>query len=297
MPWYNALVKKERQNTDLQITPKNKQALSRALLPFYTKERRVFPWREPRLVQHKDGSLDAYAIWVSEIMLQQTQASRVVLKYERFMRQFPTVKKLSQASLREVLIAWQGLGYNRRGKALHVASKILCEKHDCAVPREKEALLSLPGVGAYTAGAVRAFAFNEPELFLETNIRTVLLHHFLQKRKEVADKELLAHLEKVMDKKEPRRFYTAMMDYGAQLKAEGIHTNAQSKHYTKQKAFKGSDREIRGALLRALAKRSATTPALEKLLQSEPLRLKKQLIALQSEGFITKRKHSWVLQE
>lgn len=174
-------------------------------------------------------------------MLQQTQVDRVVPYYKKFLKEFPTPSSLASSSLARVLRAWQGLGYNRRAKYLHEAAK-----QWGTVPLE-----DLPGVGPYTAKAVRVFAFNEPEIMIETNIRSVFIHHFFPKKKKVSDAELLPLVEKTLPRKRAREWFSALMDYGAHLKATHPNPSRRSKHHTRQKPFKGSDREIRGAVVRA----------------------------------------------
>ncbi len=216
-------------------------------------KRDYLPWRKTR---------DPYKILVSEIMLQQTQVERVVPFYTNFIKQFPTAKKLAAAPLPAVLKAWQGLGYNRRAKYLHEASKVLA--------KEKYVGQKLPGVGPYTRGAVLAFAFNQPEVFVETNIRTVFFYH-LEKTtiyRSLSDKELLPMVAAVLKKSkmQPREFYAAMMDYGSHLKKQGIKLNNKSKHYAKQSKFEGSTRQKRAAKLRELLKEGAPESELKKYL-------------------------------
>ena len=178
-------------------------------------------------------------------MLQQTQVDRVIPKYRAFIKTFPTAKRLAAASLADVLKLWSGLGYNRRAKYLHEAAKLWG-----GVPLE-----DLPGVGPYTASAVRVFAYNEPVNMIETNIRTVIIHHCFSRRNKVSDIEILQLtgilLSNQKVKKDPRTWYSALMDYGSYLKK--IHTNPSrlSSSPIKQQPFKGSDRAIRGAILRA----------------------------------------------
>ena len=185
-------------------------------------------------------------------MLQQTQVDRVIPKYKDFLKKFPTVRTLAQAPLVDVLKVWSGLGYNRRGKYLHDAAKIIVEEHSGQVPREYAALRALPGIGDYTAKAVRVFAWNEPDVLVETNIRTALIHHFYKDRYFVDDKEILSLLRKVGEGQNSRKWHWALMDYGAQLKRSGVRNNARSAHYTKQSKFEGSFRQMRGKILRTL---------------------------------------------
>lgn len=201
-------------------------------------------------------------------MLQQTQVSRVVPKYKSFLTQFPTFEALANAPLLEVLKEWQGLGYNRRAKFLHQTAKTVVNEHKGKFPRSSEAMEALPGIGPYTARAIAAFAFNTPEVFIETNIRTVFTHHYFADANKVSDKELLPLIERDLKKSkmEPREFYAALMDYGSHLKANGVRINNKSKHYTKQSKFEGSNRQRRGIALRAALKQGMSEGELEKLL-------------------------------
>ena len=149
------------------------------LLSFYQKEGRSFLWRNTQ---------NPYHILVSEIMLQQTQADRVVPKYELFLLNFPTLQSLADAPLREVLTLWQGLGYNRRAMGLHKAAQIVAYEYQGMVPDCQEKLMQLPSIGPYTAGAVCAFAFNQPTVFIETNIRSVFIHFFFQGLTKIPDR-------------------------------------------------------------------------------------------------------------
>jgi A/G-specific adenine glycosylase len=238
------------------------QRLLRDLRAFYkTSARSHLPWRPPSLKASKGGHFDPYKVLVSEIMLQQTQVERVVPFYTKFVKQFPTPHKLAQAPLSKVLVAWQGLGYNRRGKYLWEAAKILSKDGWTGA--------KLPGVGPYTRAAVEAFAYNKPTVFIETNIRTVFFFYsFLQKTK-IDDKELLLWVEKGLrkSKMEPYHYYAALMDYGSHLKRQGVKLNAKSKHYKKQSKFEGSTRQKRAAKLRELLAKGASEAQIEKALR------------------------------
>jgi A/G-specific adenine glycosylase len=232
-------------------------SLIRELKSFYKKSARAhLPWRQTR---------DPYKILVSEVMLQQTQVDRVIPYYERWLKEFPTARVLSMAPLSRVLKAWQGLGYNRRGKYLHEAAKIISTQGWEG---------KLPGVGPYTAAAVQAFAHNKPTVFIETNIRTVFFHHIysgvLQKT-SIDDRELLPLVEETLrkSKMEPRDFYAALMDYGSHLKRQGVKLNTKSKHYAKQSKFEGSARQKRAAKLRDLLAKGASEAQIRKALDSK----------------------------
>src|SRR5690606_25304134 len=141
---------------------------------------------------------------------------------------------------------WQGLGYNRRAKFLHEAAKMIVREYSGIFPEDERGLLSLPGVGKNTAGAIRAYAFNHSSIFVETNIRSVYIHHFFNDQYDIDDKQIIEQLEATIDREEPRRFYWALMDYGSWLKAQGIKNISASKHYKKQSAMEGIVRETRG---------------------------------------------------
>lgn len=204
---------------------------------------RDMPWRR---------DTRPYYVLVSELMLQQTQVDRVIPKFLDFIEKFPNEKALAATSLGEVLMLWSGLGYNRRAKYLHDAAKRIVVDFAGKFPDTKEELLSLPGVGSGTAGAILVYAFNQPEMFIETNVRTVYFHHFFTSGEKVTDKQIIKKLEQTIDREHPREFYWALMDYGTWLKKNGIGRVAQSAHYKKQSALTGSVREVRGQIIRAL---------------------------------------------
>lgn len=258
--------------------------------------RHDLPWRK---------TTNPYRILVSEVMLQQTQVERVIPFYKNFLKKFPTVKVLAEAPLSEVLKAWQGLGYNRRAKMLHAAAKEIVEKNKGKLPMSVEELEKLPGVGPYTARAVAAFAYNQDVVFIETNIRTAITHHFFPKRgisrvgraamgrfsrKDlVSDTEVVKILEKVFPIGRSREWYSALMDYGAFLKRSGVQINKKSKHYTKQSKFTGSLREARGTILRALATKPTSVTVLANVLGSKRRsQAGAALQALAAEGLIEK---------
>lgn len=218
-------------------------------------------------------------------MLQQTQVERVIPYYKRFVAKYPTARALAKASLADVIRAWQGLGYNRRAKMLHLAAKEITKK---GFPKNMKALQALPGVGPYTARAVAAFAFNHDAAVIETNIRTAVMHHFFPKKKKVHDD----HIEKVLKRAHPkgksREWHSALMDYGSHLKRSGVKINKKSAHYAKQSVFEGSLRQIRGAILRALSSEKVAYGELVVLLgAARAPQISVALRALMAEGLIT----------
>ena len=233
------------------MTVKKFQAL---IYAFYEKEgRHTLPWRPPMLLVRKDGSINPYKVLVSEVMLQQTQVARVLPKYAAWMKKFPNIHALARASLKDVLLLWQGLGYSRRAKSLHELSTYSIKEYNGEIPRDEKELTALPGIGSYAANALRAFAFNLPAVLLETNIRTAIIHHYFKNNEKVSDTDIKKVLENVADKNNSRIWYYALMDYGASLKTQGISHNVKSKHYAKQTKFKGSPRQVRGEILKVLA--------------------------------------------
>lgn len=237
---------------------------------------RDMPWRE---------DTRPYYVLVSEMMLQQTQVSRVIPKFEAFIERFPDEAALAGASLADVLKLWQGLGYNRRAKFLHEAAKMVIDDFDDVFPQNDADVVKLPGVGKNTAGAIRAYTFNQPSIFVETNIRTVYIHHFFNDSFDVDDKQIIELLEQTIDHEHPREFYWALMDYGTCLKANGVRNLANSKHYKKQAPLKGSLRETRGKIIRQLASGDKTIVELQKAVNMDD-RFTAALEGLQRDGLV-----------
>jgi len=244
----------------------------------YRRHARKMPWRETR---------DPYRILVSEIMLQQTQVDRVRAIYASFLGAFPDVAALASAPLERVIAAWQGLGYNRRAVALHRCACIIEREHRGSIPDDTAALDALPGIGAATAAAIRAFAFDAPVVFIETNIRRVFIHEFFSGREAVADAELLPLIAAALDRGSPREWYYALMDYGSALARRVPNPNRRSRSYTRQSRFEGSDRQLRGAILRALVGATALTASvIARAAGGERVRVLRLLGDLEREGFV-----------
>ena len=257
----------------------NARTFRRIIWKHYRAHGRNLPWRNTR---------NPYRILVSEIMLQQTQVSRVLLYYPTFLKRFPNFRALHRAPMREVLAMWQGLGYNRRALALKKTAEAVISRHGGKLPKDRDALLALPGIGQSTAGAVLAFAYHIPAPFIETNIRRVFIHHFFPRRKKVHDEEILKLVAATVSKINPREWYWALMDYGAYLAGTVENPNKRSAHYTRQSKFEGSNRQLRGKLLKFFAARqSATAGELRRAFPREP-RLIRALRALIAEGFLRK---------
>ncbi len=228
-------------------------------------------------------------------MLQQTQTARVEKKYPAFIRRFPTVRSLADASASEVLKLWSGLGYNRRAIFLKRATDIAKEKFGGAIPPSYESLKQLPGVGPNTAAAVLAFAFGIGTPFIETNIRSVFIHHFFPKKKKVSDKELLPLVARTLDTRDPRTWYYALMDYGVMLKETYPNPSRRSKHHHTQSRFEGSHRQLRGAILKALLVRPHTEGQLVEKIKRPSPDIAQTLKELAQERFIERKKALWYI--
>lgn len=271
----------------------SKKQFQKIVLDFYRAHgRHELPWRK---------TTDPYRILVSEIMLQQTQVDRVIPKYIAFLERFPTVVSLAEASVAEVLTLWSGLGYNRRALNLKKAAELIFSLNKGMFPKTHKELLVLPGIGFYTASAVMAFAYNEKSNCIETNIRTVFIHHFFNKETAVADQDIQMMLEKTLPEKDFRIWYWALMDYGAYLKKTVGNISQQSKLYSKQKPFKTSDRYIRGQILKSLIT-SQKSINIKKLFEERKFEctfvyFKSIIIQLQKEGLVKVKRESVALPQ
>lgn len=223
---------------------------------------RDLPWRHTQ---------DPYQIWVSEAMLQQTQVSRVDGRWQSWLERFPSVVALAQASSADVLDEWQGLGYNRRALALWRAAQQMVELHGGEVPREARELVALPGIGPATAAGIRAFAFDAPGVYLETNVRSVFLHELYPGEKGVPDRALVPAVEAACPAAAanvagcdvpmtPRSWYYALLDYGAYLKQTLPNPSRRSSGHTRQSKFEGSHRQKRAEVVRMLLAARTSEP-------------------------------------
>lgn len=221
--------------------------LTKLLYNFYDNHGRDLPWRH---------TTDPYAILVSEVMLQQTQVSRVIDKYKAWMTRFPTIESLAAASFTEVLRYWIGLGYNRRAKYLYDLSQEVVNTFSGHMPDNRQLLLKLPGMGPYTSAAVCVFAYNQPIPLIETNVRTVFIHYFFHDTSNINDRDIMPLVEQSMDRENPRKWFNAIMDYGTYLKETEGNASTRSKSYSKQSKFSGSVRQVRGTIVKMVTENS-----------------------------------------
>jgi len=209
---------------------------------------RDLPWRRTR---------DPYAIWLSEVMLQQTQVTRVDGRWQRWLMRFPTVDALAEAEVADVLEEWQGMGYNRRALALRNAARAVVDGGG-ELPRDERDLVALPGIGPATAAGIRAFAFNLPATYLETNVRTVFLHELFSDAEDVPDSAIVPLVRDTCPADasdpadDPRTWYYALLDYGAHLKRTVPNPSRRSRTHVRQSRFEGSHRQKRAEVVRLL---------------------------------------------
>lgn len=180
-----------------------------ALLNWFSKYQRSMPWR---------GIQDPYRIWVSEVMLQQTQVKKVKEYYQNFIKRFPDIKQLADAPLQDVLKVWEGLGYYARARNLHKAAKVVIQEYGGEIPRNYDTFRKLPGIGDYTASAVLSIAYDYPHAAVDGNIKRVLSRLFLMKHPINDASSLKAfkeNAETILDTDNPGLFNQAMMELGA----------------------------------------------------------------------------------
>ncbi len=258
------------------------RSFRRKILDHYARRGRDLPWRK---------KATAYRVLVSEIMLQQTQVDRVIGKYKEFLAAFPDFRALAEAPTAKLLALWSGMGYNRRALSLRKLAQVIMTEQEGRLPSDPADLVKLPGVGPYTAGAVAAFAFNKPVIFLDTNIRRVFIHEFFKDKNGIRDEEIAPLVERTLDRRAPRTWYNALMDYGTMLKREEGNANLRSAHYSRQSPFENSNRQVRGAILKQLVEHGSLTPGqIVRAAGTDPTRTRKNLAQLAAEGFIVHRK-------
>jgi A/G-specific adenine glycosylase len=286
------------------FSPTHAKFIDTVMLYYKKHGRHDLPWRQ---------TTDPYKILVSEMMLQQTQVSRVIPKYNAFLKEYPDVQSLAQAELGDVYALWQGLGYNRRARFLRNTARAVTKNIEAKLrysfPESIENLEELPGVGPYTARALYTFAYNKPCVLIETNVRACVLHHFFPKAKkgqvhdariEKVMKDCIAHIDADPQVRllfnnhvRPwREWYSALMDYGTHLKEVHPNPSRKSRTHVVQKKFKGSVREVRGAILELLGRQKMRGYMMQgselrkKLKKFDSVRYNEALAGLMKDGML-----------
>ncbi len=250
--------------------------------------RHDLPWRA--------SSCTPWQILVSEIMLQQTQVDRVIPKFSAFIARFPDPASLAGAATADLLAAWQGLGYNRRALFLQRAAAEIVDRFGGVVPHDPLHLASLPGIGPHTAAAIAVYAFDTPQSYIETNIRAVFIHHFFADAAAVSDADIAPLFAVSFDRAHPRRWCSALMDYGTSLKKTAGNPARRSAHHVTQSRFEGSDRQVRGALIKVLlAAKGLSPPGLAEATGFDGERITPIIEGLAREGFVKKVRGKWML--
>jgi A/G-specific adenine glycosylase len=206
----------DNRQESLEQAEKNAMRIATLLLAWYEKNQRILPWR---------NTADPYAIWISEIMLQQTQVDAVIPYYRRFLEQFPTIRDLARAPLEAVLKIWENMGYYSRARHLHAAARLVVASHGGRLPENPEDLKALPGIGPYTSGAILSIAFGKPVPAVDGNVKRVLSRLFTVESPLNAgstQRLMFALAEKLVPAEKPGRFNSALMELGALLCRPGI---------------------------------------------------------------------------
>jgi A/G-specific adenine glycosylase len=266
------------------------KAFQKIIKRCYSTQYRDMPWR---------ADTSPYYIFISEIMLQQTQVDRVIPKFNAFVQRFASFEALARASLTDVFAVWQGLGYNRRAKWLRESAGIICRIYNGRLPETIEELQTLPGIGYNTAAAICAYAFNKPVVYIETNIRTVIIHHFFKDAVDVSDADISVIAARALDKKNPRQWCWALMDYGTMLKKEFKNPSRKSASYKKQSLFKGSKRKLRGMIMKSVSQNeSLSVKTLYRQIDSySHEEIRTQLQQLVSEHMLKEEKGSYRISD
>lgn len=269
------------------------------LLAWYEPRRSAYPWRR---------STDPYAVLVSEVMLQQTQAARVAPAYRAFLRRFPSVRALAASGRAEILRAWDGLGYNRRAVALWASARAIVRDHAGVVPTDPAALRRLPGVGPYTSAAVASVAFGAPVAAVDTNVRRIVARVFEGREPDELPAARIGRLaERWLDRRDPGSWNQALMDLGreicrprprceacplagiCQLTRLGARSRSRPRRsgLSRGEPFEGSNRQVRGAVVRALRRRPSLTLEALALETGHPsARVERAVRELADEGIV-----------
>lgn len=257
----------------------------RKIRAFYREHGRSLPFRQTR---------DPYRIAVAEIMLQQTQVERVVPRYDSWIARWPAWSALAEASSRQLLAAWSGLGYNRRALFLREMARVVIARHGGILPDDPAALIRLPGIGPYTSRAIPIFAYNKPFVAVDINIRRVLIHE-LQLPPSTTPRQLESVALQLLPRKQAREWHYALMDYSALALPRQLGT---VRPLARQKAFDGSIRQIRGEIIRRLTtRRQLRTGTIARVLSRSAAEVERAVAGLEKDGLVVRKAKTVYLKE
>ena len=237
-------------SNDMSIRKEKIEFFEKHLLDFFKKAgREHLPWRRPFDRAQGKGKITAYEVWVSEIMLQQTQVARVISYYENFLKRFPTIEALAQATWEEFLPYYEGLGYYARGRNMLKAAQMVVKEYDGKFPRDKKFLEDIPGIGPYTAAAIMSFAYGDDHLAWDTNLKRVIGRFFLGGKHLVTDESFWENKFQTSKK----NLNAALMDFGSAIcvarpKCEACSLRSRCAFYKdggKREAFEKNKRGIK----------------------------------------------------
>lgn len=259
----------------MKISSKKILDFQRMIFSWWDKNKRDLPWRHTN---------DPYKILVSEVMLQQTQVLRVLSKYTEFIEVFPSVAHLAKASPAHVLRLWKGLGYNRRALYLYACAKEISKRR--IFPDDEKNLMTLPGIGLYTARAIMVFAFKQDIAMIDTNIRQILLHYFYN-NKMTREKDIVQTAELLVPHGKSWEWHQALMDFGA------LELPKNSKLIKKQQPFAGSNRFYRGKIIDFLREKNINENFIFHLFAKQKTKeeIRKIIDSLVKDKLIVKKKN------
>lgn len=239
----------------MKLTKRTISLFQKKIFTWWGKHKRDLPWRH---------TYNPYHIFVSEVMLQQTQVNRVIFKYQEFVKRYPTIADLANSSIADILRMWKGMGYNRRALYLHRASNEVVSRYNGTFPSDLHSLLSLSGVGPYTARAIQVFAYRKDVAMIDTNIRKIITHVFFH---DIIQKDaiILDVARQLVPKGKAWQWHQALMDYGALALSKVVLLQTHNRGEKKITVpFKQSDRYIRGKILDDVRVTSTRVNSLQK---------------------------------
>ncbi len=267
----------------MKLGPKRVRDFQEMIFTWWDTNRRDLPWRRTE---------DPYRILVSEVMLQQTQVSRVLPKYDEFIKRYPTVHDLARAPAADVLRTWQGMGYNRRALYLKKTAEAVITTYGGTFPKDETLLTKLPGLGTYTARAILVFAFGRNVATVDTNIRKIITHFFFKDRPQ-KEEVIQAAADQLLPLDKSWEWHQALMDYGALELNKFKRPDPPAGGRGTSIPFRNSDRFYRGRIIDRLregdAAKALLVEELSKTYQKDTEFIEKILLGLSKDGLLTLR--------